>query len=411
MFDKILESLDKSQWFSENDIFVIQRKKINELLKHHREYSPWYSEYIKDLKSVPIITKHHIQQAGNKFFATDNAKFTIVKTSGSTGEPLEIRSGVMSGLLHSGFTMRNLYWNFNESNLRSSIIKANIEEYQEVETWGDPYDQYIKTGPVQGISIRTDVVEQNKLITEFQPNILLTFPNNLRALCELWRETGFPLKDLRYIRTMGETCTDTVRELAKEITGLIVIDLYSSQELGAIALSCPDSNLYHTMDENLIVEILDDNDQPCAVGQEGRVVVTDLHNRCSPLIRYAIGDYAVRGPKCSCGRGLGTIHKILGRRRNLLVYPDGRKHWPLIGFYEFGTITKVRRFQMVQHDLENIELLLATETKLTDEQIDKFIELIRKYTGPEFKIKVTNILGDLPVPKNGKFEDFISKIQ
>lgn len=411
MFETILKRLDETQWLIEKDLRQLQYNAADQLVKHHREKSPWYKALTKDAKSVPIINKYDIQQAGEDFFSPIEEPTAKVKTSGSTGQPLEIKTTQISSLIHNAYTIRNLKWNFNEENLRSSIIKANIDQYQEIPDWGVPYSQLLKTGPVQGISIRTDIIEQNRILTEFQPNILLTFPNNLRALCELWRDTKLPINDLRYIRTIGETCSDDTRKLVKEVTGLKVIDLYSSQELGAIALSCPDSDLYHTMDENLIVEILDEKDQLCEVGQEGRIVVTDLNNYASPMIRYDTGDHAVRGPKCSCGRSLQTISKILGRNRNLLVYPDGRRHWPLIGFYDFDTITKVRRFQMVQHDLENIELLLATETKLTDEQIDKFIELIHKYTGPEFKIKVTNILGDLPVPKNGKFEDFISKIQ
>jgi phenylacetate-CoA ligase len=414
MFKQLLDRLEKTQWLTEKEIQQMQYNALNQIVKHHREQSPWYKELTKDSKTVPIINKHDIQQAGYDFFAQqvsqDNLPANTVKTSGSTGEPLEVRIGVITGVFHSAFSVRNLIWNFKEENLRSSIIKANIDEYKEAPDWGSPYHLILKTGPAQGISIRTDIPEQNRILTEFQPNILLTFPNNLRALCELWRETSVPLKDLKYIRTMGETCTDSIKKLVKEVTGLKVIDVYSSQELGAIALTCPDSDLYHTMDENIIVEILDENDQPCAVGQEGRVVVTDLHNQLSPMIRYDVGDFAVRGPKCSCGRGLGTIHSVLGRRRNLLVHPDGRKHWPLIGFYEFGEIAKVRRFQMIQHDLHNIELLIATETELTDEQKIRFTELCTKYTGPEFNIKLTNVIGDLPVPNNGKFEDFISKL-
>jgi phenylacetate-CoA ligase len=414
MFEQLLTRLEKTQWLSEQELQQMQYNALNSIVKHHREQSPWYKKLTENAESVPIINKHDIQQAGHEFFAQkvsqDNLPANTVKTSGSTGEPLEVRVGIVTGNFHSAFSVRNLIWNFKEENLKSSIIKANIDKYQEMPDWGSPYNLILKTGPVQGISIRTDIPEQNRILTEFQPNILLTFPNNLRALCELWRETGVPLKDLKYIRTMGETCTASIKKLVKEVTGLKVIDVYSSQELGAIALTCPDSDLYHTMDENLIVEILDENDKPCAVGQEGRVVVTDLHNQLSPMIRYDVGDFAVRGPKCSCGRGLQTIHSVLGRRRNLLVHPDGRRHWPLIGFHDFGTIAKVRRFQMVQHNLENIELLLATEIKLTDEQKDKFIELLQKYTGHEFKITVTNVIGDLSVPANGKFEDFISKL-
>jgi phenylacetate-CoA ligase len=165
------------------------------------------------------------------------------------------------------------------------------------------------------------------------------------------------------------------------------------------------------MDENLIVEILDDNDQECTEGEVGRVVVTDLHNAISPMIRYQIGDYAVRGGKCTCGRGLKTISHILGRNRNLLVHPDGRKNWPLVGFYKFMNVTKVRRFQFIQHDLENIELRVATDHEMTDSEREQFTTIGHEFMGPEFKINIVHYLGDLPPNKNGKYEDFISNLR
>jgi phenylacetate-CoA ligase len=238
----------------------------------------------------------------------------------------------------------------------------------------------------------------------------MTYPNNLRALCELWRD-NFPLTELKMIKTMGETCTDDLRRFVKEVTGVEIRDMYSSQELGTIAIQCPESNLYHTMDENLLVEILDDNNRECKEGEVGRVVITDLHNPFSPMIRYQIGDYAVRGGKCTCGRGLKTISKILGRNRNLLIHPDGRKNWPIVGFYKFMQVTKVRRFQFIQHDLENIELRIATDHEMTDSEREQFTAIGHEFMGPEFNINVVHYLGDLPPNKNGKYEDFISYIQ
>ena len=408
MFEELLVKLDKAQWQSKAEINKTQLTALDRLVKHHLDNNPWYRNLNTDDNPLPIITKHDIQTADISFFTGPGE---IVKTSGSTGQPLEVRSDNVSAMINSAYALRNLLWNFNEPNLRSSIIKPIVTKYQEYPKWGYPYELIIKTGALQGIPILTDIAEQNNILIKFQPNILLLFPNNLLALCELWRETGMPLKHLRYIRTMGETCTDTVRKLVLEVTGLKVIDSYSSQELGTIALSCPVTGLYHTMDENLIVEVLDENNNPCKEGQEGRVVVTELHNRASPLIRYAIGDYAIRGPKCSCGRGLSTLSKILGRYRNLLIHPDGSRHWPMIGFYDFADIAKVRRYQMIQHDIYNFEICIATDDKLTEEQKNKFIEVGQRYTGAEFKIKLTHYIGDIPFNRNGKFEEFISYVK
>lgn len=415
MFKDLLQKIEDGQWFTTERIRQIQYQELQNLLKHHKEQSPWYKKLMSDKQRVPIITKKDIQEAGDDFFSVNvppaHLPVSTVKTSGSTGEPLEIRTGTISSMFYSAYTLRATTWSKHHLEpLKLSSIKANISEYIEADNWHSIVSKFFKTGSMQGIPLTTDIVEQNRLLTEFQPNILMTYPNNLRALCELWTD-NFPLTELKYIKTMGETCTTDLRKFVKDVTGIDLIDMYSSQEIGTIAIQCPDSGLYHTMDENLIVEILDDNDVECSEGEIGRVVVTDLHNPFSPMIRYQIGDYAMRGGKCSCGRGLKTISQILGRNRNLLVHPDGRKNWPLVGFYKFMQVTDVRRFQFIQHDLENIELRVATDHDMTDEERTKFIEIGHEFMGPEFNINLVHYLGDLPPNSNGKYEDFISKIQ
>jgi phenylacetate-CoA ligase len=100
----------------------------------------------------------------------------------------------------------------------------------------------------------------------------------------------------------------------------------------------------------------------------GRVVITDLHNFAMPLIRYAIGDYAEVGEPCSAGRGLPSLRAVLGRRRNMIVFPDGRRHWPLTGFHRFGDVAPIRQYQFVQHTREHIEVRLVADRPLSTAQ-------------------------------------------
>ena len=416
MFNELMQKIEDAQWFSPERIRSIQYGEFQKLLKHHKEQSSWYKKLMEDKERVPIITKKDIQDAGEDFFSQlipkQHLPTSEVKTSGSTGEPLLIRTTILTSMFFSAYTLREYVWNKRhlDNELKLSSIRANIDEYTEANVWGSIVSKFFKTGRMQAMPLTTDVVEQNRVMIEFQPNIILTYPNNLRVLCELWRD-NFPLTELKYIRTMGETCSDSLRELVKEITGVDIVDMYSSQELGTIAIQCPESGLYHSMDENLIVEILDDNDKECNEGEVGRVVITDLHNYASPMIRYQIGDYAVRGGKCSCGRGLKTISKIMGRNRNLLVHPDGRRNWPIVGFYKLMKVTKIRRFQFIQHDVENIELRIATDHEMTEEERVQFLAIGHEFMGPEFNINIVHYLGDLPPNKNGKHEDFISYLK
>ena len=189
-----------------------------------------------------------------------------------------------------------------------------------------------------------------------------------------------------------------------------VVDTYSSQELGNIALQCPEHEHYHVQSESVLVEVLDERGKPCAPGETGRLVLTSLHNFALPLVRYEIGDYAEAGPACRCGRGLPTLARVLGRKRNMLTLPDGARRWPLTGFMAFRAIAPVRRYQFVQLDRGTIEARFVVDRPLRGEEEERLAEAIRGALGHPFDLQFT-YLDAFPPHPGGKFEDFVSRVE
>jgi phenylacetate-CoA ligase len=145
----------------------------------------------------------------------------------------------------------------------------------------------------------------------------------LRALVRRAIEKDWRPRRLREARTFAEALPEDLRALCRAAWNVKLCDVYSAEEAGYIALQCPDHEHYHVQSENLIVEVIDERGEPCRAGEMGRVVVTTLTSFAMPLIRYEIGDYAVAGAPCPCGRGLPVIERVLGGTRNLLRLPDG----------------------------------------------------------------------------------------
>jgi phenylacetate-CoA ligase len=187
-------------------------------------------------------------------------------------------------------------------------------------------------------------------------------------------------------------------------------DGYSAQETGPIAFQCPDHPHYHVMSESLIVEVLDDQNQPCQPGETGRVVITTLANFASPLIRYEIGDYAEVGGSCPCGRGLPVLTRILGRTRNLLVLPDGSRIWPRLSLSRLPTVAPVSQVQMVQIDTETLELRVVADTPLAEPDLAALRDYIAGRLDHPFAVRVKQV-DAIPRAKSGKFEDFLSLVQ
>jgi phenylacetate-CoA ligase len=256
----------------------------------------------------------------------------------------------------------------------------------------------------------TPVSAQLEHLDRFRPETLLVYPNNLRALADEWLQRGGPPAGLSHIRTIGETVSDDLREHVRLATGRRIEDSYSSQEAGPIAIQCPEGGLYHVMAEALHVEILDSQNRPCAPGDTGRVVVTDLHNYASPLIRYDIADYATVAGPCSCGRTLPTLSRIIGRERNLLMRRNGDRHWPLVGFHEFDKVALIRQYQVIQHSFDDIELRFVTDEALDGTQQRQLTAIVEAALGEGYRYTLTQTRTRLQPGPNGKFEEFVCRV-
>jgi phenylacetate-CoA ligase len=263
---------------------------------------------------------------------------------------------------------------------------------------------------MQGIPSAMDIREQLKRILEFMPVGICTYPNVLAGLMAQCETPNVRIEGLKFIWTVGETLALPLRQKIESFFGVPVHDNYSSQEMGVIAVQCPVSRCYHVMSESLIVEVIDENGQPCRDGEVGQVVVTDLHNFATPLIRYAIGDYAELGGACPCGRGLPALNRIVGRERNLLVKPDGSRSWPLTGFRKFRSIAPILQYQFIQHTVHFIEVRLVTERPLTATEEEMLRAPILEALGYPFTLSFTYFDEQLPLGKNGKFEEFLCRI-
>jgi phenylacetate-CoA ligase len=423
----LLAELERTQWLAPEELGKLQARQLPALLTHMAGQSPSFAARLKaaklglrdistpeTLRRLKPIGKPEIQDAGTSFFARSlppgHEPVSQSKTSGSTGQPVVVRRTAINNLFWSAYAIREHLWNRRDITGRLSAIRSGIEAYAEGRHWGMPTNLLYVTGALQAIPIFTDIAEQAMLLAKFQPTVLKVYPSNLAGLLQLWRSGGFPLQQLKHIATMGETASDGLRADVDAVTGLGIEDQYSSQEIGAIAIQCPASGQYHIMAEALIIEILNERDEPCQEGEIGRVVATDLQNFSTPLIRYDLGDHAEMGGVCPCGRGLPTLKRILGRTRNLLRRPDGVNYWPRAVWYDFAKVAPIRQYQLVQNSLIDIEVRLVSDAELSQAQLAAMKPLILDRLGYPFNLTFVQSRERLPQTKGGKFEEFMSLI-
>lgn len=432
----LLTQLEQSQWWPTAAIEQAQLRQLIVLVEQARRHSSFHAERLAGfrpnharelrecLSAIPLMRRADLQSRRAEidcaWLPPEHGEISLAQSTGSTGEPVSVQRSALNGLIWRAMTLREHLWQRRDFSQSLAVVRAQLAEEDTARRgvswpdWGPPVNHLFASGPSHGMNLQTDIQHQADWLRQIQPAYLLTYPNNLSALLDLAEANPTDLAGLarlKQVRTIGETLHDFLRERCRQVLGVGIADLYSTQEIGVIALECPQGGGYHVMSEGLVFEMLRDDDQPCAVGETGRIVVTDLHNFATPLIRYDLGDLAVADEPCACGRGLPKIRRILGRQRNLLRLPDGRRYWPLVGAFSFRDIAPVRQYQIVQRSFERITLRLAVERPLTMAEEKGLSEKLLEFLGHRFAVDFEYCAPAIPRGPGGKFEDFVCEIR
>ncbi len=417
---------EQSQWWPAETLLQHQLRQLEFLLAHAARTVPLYRDRLGVLAGtrsgeltmaafhrLPLLSRTDIQEAGaalvSRRLPKDHGGTSDISTSGSTGRPVTVKATAITGLFFRALSLRYHLWHGRDFAAKTAKIHRlkNPALAEKTTPWVPGY----ATGLMVHFDIIKPVKEQIAWLEGQKPAYLLTHPTNLHAIIMSCERSGTRIPGLREIATLGEVVNPEVRADCQRVLGVPIVDLYSSQEVGLIALQCPDRLHYHVQSENVLVEILDGDGNPCEPGDVGRIVVTDLHNFASPLIRYEIGDYGEFGGPCPCGRGLPVITRILGRARNFLTLPSGEKLWPVFeDVFAKGlgrAIPSLRQAQLIQRTREEIEVLLVVSRPPTAKHEARARQALGKALSEAFTFTFVYV-DEIPLSSSYKFEAVLS---
>lgn len=424
-------ALEKTQFLPPQERELQQFRQLRHLAAFAAEHSPHFRQRLQEagltaaaihdmaaLRRLPLLTRRCLQQQLEALDCRSHipahAPFMQTKTSGSSGEPVVVYRSAVQHAFWMAQTIREHQWHQRDISGTLAAIRANLPDNKPLtgSDWGPPLGLFYNTGPAAALPVDTDIAAQIAWLHRVQPDYLLVYPNNLAALLDAVEAGKLQLPRLKQLRTIGETVSAELRGRVNTLLGVTVADVYSSQEVGVIACQCPVSGDYHVM-EHLLVEVLDTQGNPCAAGETGRVVITDIYSFATPLLRYDIGDYAEAGEAglCACGRGMQTLRRIRGRERNMLRLADGGMRWPLVGFHRFREIADITQYQIVQLDYQHLEVRLVCRSPLSATQEQALGEVITAALRHAFTLRFVYFTDQIPRGANGKFEEFICAIR
>lgn len=363
---------------------------------------------------LPLLTKASLHGEGPALNAPMVPHLHLplieVRTSGSTGIPVEIRTTAVTRMIWDALGVREHAWHQRDFSRRLGAIRfclRNDRSPQGVDraSWGPPVSELHRTGPASVIHIGEPLDRLVAWLRRFNPHYLLTYPSIAAALLETLGPAGKP-PALEEIRLMAEPLDTELENRLASAWGVRVSETYTSNECGQIAFRCREYNSLHAQSEAIFVEILNERGLRCAPGEAGQVVLTPLHNLATPLIRYQIGDIATVGEACRCGRASPVIRQVLGRVRNLAVSPDGHRYWPT-ALAKIRVVTAIRQAQWVQTARDSVELRVVLDRPLTAAETELAIETARQVLGFPYQVQIVAVETIARGP-TGKFEEFLS---
>lgn len=415
----------QSERWSAEELAAAQFAQLGHLLRHARATVPFYRERLAGLAPdqpldavafarIPLLRRQDVQEnfdaLSSKAVPADHGRVYPGESSGSTGRPIRYLKTELNDAFWHGFTLRDHLWQRRDFSGKLAAIRGPGRIQSGSGTgWGASTDAAFQTGAVAMCTTDQSLTAQAEWLMRENPEYLISIASNVQELARYCGRQGLRPSRLREVRTYGEALHPGLRSVVRTAWNVPVTDMYSCREGGYLALQCPQHEHYHVQAEGVYLELLNEQGQPCAPGELGRVVITPLHAFAMPLIRYEVGDYAEAGASCDCGRGLPVIRRIAGRVRNMLRLRGGGLRYPRFGEYEFGAFEAVRQFQVVQKTLDDIEVALVVARPLTASETEALRALILKNLGQPFNVSFV-YRDAIPRSAGGKYEDFRSEV-
>jgi phenylacetate-CoA ligase len=422
---RLLQRLERSQWWSAQQLEQWQLARLQALLRHAAHHVPYYRALfqrsgfdpgqvtqISDLARLPLLRKADIAGARDSFKSSRAVGLRPFATGGSSGEPLQFFLGRRRVSHDIAAKWRATRWWGVDIGDREAVLWGSPIELHAQDRVRRLRDALLRTTLLPAFAMSPDrldgYVEQ---LRRARPRMLFGYPS---ALCRVASHAGardLPLDGLgvKVAFVTAERLYDEQRAQIAAAFGCPVANGYGGRDAGFIAHECPEGGMHITA-EDIIVEILDGQGQPLPPGATGEIVVTHLATQDYPFIRYATGDVGALGTEpCACGRGLPLLQRIEGRSTDFLTAVDGTVMHGLALVYIVRELPQVRSFKIIQESLLRTRVLLVCLPRLDDATRSAVVAGFQSRLGAQVDIAIEEV-EEIAAEASGKYRYVVSKV-
>ena len=382
---------------------------------------PYYRQFAGEngstttLETLPLLTRDLLR---SRYDDLQNDQISRVgwhehTTSGSTGTPLI----TLADATQRHWVRATETWYYQHllgmdlTETPRILIWASSEAI-----WGKKMDLanrinlYLTQADRLGASRLTPVefTDTVRAINHRRPKLIQSYARTLYEIARHIRANELRIHSPEVMVTTAENLLPEMRTVIEEVFQAPVRDLYGTREVGFIAGECSHGRM-HRLTFNVHSEILDQKAQLVRPGEAGEVVVSTLHNRAMPLIRYTVCDRAVAPTDdiCTCGCKLPTFGSIAGRFGDYFPTMTGDLIYSGYFFRMMRDQFWVDSFLIVQVEIDAIELQYVPARSVPAGAMEGIEQRIRQVMGKKCRI-IWKKVDQLPPTVAGKRQYAIS---
>lgn len=318
-----------------------------------------------DLRRVPVLTRHLLQERAGEFIRDSAPPQAFMKTAGSTGEPLRIgmnqperdlmRIVKLAEWQSFGYTPSSrLFLIWGHGHLLGTGWKGRINHARRKLS-----DAFLGYRRVDAYRLdQRSCEEYAAALIRFRPTGLISYASalDLFARYTTHYRARFRAIGLKFVLSTAEAPPrgDTLARL-EDLFGCPVVQEYGGAEFGQVAFKrgAEPFSVYHDLNyvEALPPEAADPGVEP--------LLVTTLYPRYLPLIRYRVGD-AISGAHRLANGHVHDFETMAGRINDVIELAPGEFIHSVAVFHCVHQEPSVHGIQMALSD-SGIEILLVAD--------------------------------------------------
>ncbi|ELX08753.1 putative capsular polysaccharide biosynthesis protein [Janthinobacterium sp. HH01] len=418
-------NMERSQWWSPQQLEALQLQRLRELLLHASEHVPYFRQLytrlnfdanrvhdLRDLRCLPILNKADINRHRDDFVAEDAGPLQRFNTGGSSGEPLIFFQGKDRVSHDVAAKWRATRWWGVDIGDREALMWGSPIELNAQDRWRMRRDRLLRSVLLPAFDLSAARLDDYLgRLQRLRPAMLFGYPSAMCVLVKHAQSRRIALNGLgvKVVFVTAERLYDEQRALLEQAFAAPVANGYGGRDAGFLAHECPEGGMHITA-EDVIIEIVDAQGAPVAPGDSGAIVVTHLASRDFPFIRYATGDVgALDTLPCPCGRGLPLLKRVEGRVTDFIVARDGTVMHGLALIYVLRDLPEVRAFKIIQESLDTTRVLLVSVSGLPPALRLSIVSQFRARLGASVEILIDEVEA-IPAEASGKHRYVISKV-